>query len=97
MDMNLKSLLLAGIGSVAYTYEKASEVVDTLVKKGEITLNQGKELNEELKRVINEKKVDANTNSADVETIKNIIAQLNLPTKQDIEDIKTRLDNLENK
>ena len=95
--MNLKSLLLAGIGSVAYTYEKASEVVDTLVKKGEITLNQGKELNEELKRVINEKKVDANTNSADVETIKNIIAQLNLPTKQDIEDIKTRLDNLENK
>ena len=97
MEMNLKSLLLAGIGSVAYTYEKASEVVDTLVKKGEITLNQGKELNEELKRVINEKKVDANTNSADVETIKNIIAQLNLPTKQDIEDIKTRLDNLENK
>ena len=97
MEMNLKSLLLAGIGSVAYTYEKASEVVDTLVKKGEITLNQGKELNEELKRVINEKKVDMNTNSVDVETIKNIIAQLNLPTKQDIEDIKTRLDNLENK
>ena len=97
MEMNLKSLLLAGIGSVAYTYEKASEVVDTLVKKGEITLNQGKELNEKLKRVINEKKVDMNTNSVDVETIKNIIAQLNLPTKQDIEDIKTRLDNLENK
>lgn len=97
MEMNLKSLLLAGIGSVAYTYEKASEVVDTLVKKGEITLNQGKELNEELKRVINEKKTDTNTNSVDVETIKNIIAQLNLPTKQDIEDIKTRLDNLENK
>lgn len=97
MDMSLKNLLLAGIGSVAYTYEKASEVVDTLVKKGEITLNQGKELNEELKRVINEKKVDINTNSIDVETIKDIIAQLNLPTKQDIEDIKTRLDNLENK
>lgn len=46
MDINLKSIILAGIGSVAYTYEKSADMVETLVKKGELTVNQGKELNE---------------------------------------------------
>ena len=58
MDNTLKNILLAGIGSMAYTYEKASSMVETLVQKGEITVNQGKQLNEELKKVI-----DNNTNN----------------------------------
>lgn len=52
MSLNdeMKKVLLAGIGAVAATYEKSQEVVNTLVKKGEITVEQGKVLNEELKR-----------------------------------------------
>ncbi len=85
MDINLKNLILAGIGSVAYTYEKSADMVEALVEKGEITVNQGKELNEELKRVL-DKNREEQTN-VDPQTIKNII--------KDIEDIKTRLDELE--
>ena len=45
----LRKLILAGIGAVAATKEK-SEVI--LVKKGELTVEQGKVLNEELKHNI---------------------------------------------
>ncbi len=50
MEFNLSNILMAGIGSLAFTYEKATEIIDELVKKGELTVKQGKELNEELKR-----------------------------------------------
>lgn len=45
-----KNIFLAGIGALAFTGEKGKEIIDQLVAKGEITLEQGKELNEELKR-----------------------------------------------
>lgn len=45
-----KNIFLAGIGAMAYTGEKGKEIIDQLVAKGEITLDQGRELNEELQR-----------------------------------------------
>ncbi len=48
----LKKILLAGIGAAALTAEKTKELIDELVKKGELTWEQGKVLNEELKRNI---------------------------------------------
>lgn len=49
---DLKKILLAGIGAVAVTAEKSEEIIQELVKKGEITLDQGKALNEELKHKV---------------------------------------------
>lgn len=46
----LKKVFLAGVGAVATTAETAKEVIDDLVTKGELTMEQGKVLNEELKR-----------------------------------------------
>ena len=46
----IKKFLLMGIGAAAMTVEKSQQVVDELVKKGELTVEQGKELNQELKR-----------------------------------------------
>lgn len=45
----IKKILLAGIGTAAVTAEKSKEVLDELVKKGELTVEQGKVLNQELK------------------------------------------------
>lgn len=57
MELNegLKKIFLAGVGAVAATAETTKEVVDNLVKKGELTVEQGKVLNEELKRNAKEK------------------------------------------
>ena len=49
---NVKKLLLAGIGAVAVTAEKSTELLDEMVKKGELTVEQGKALNQELKHNI---------------------------------------------
>lgn len=67
-DLNLgdglRKIVLAGIGALATTYEKSSEIVDELVKKGEITVEQGKALNTELKRKVSEVVDDAKTTAA---------------------------------
>ncbi len=52
----LKNVLLAQVGAVALTAEKGNDLLKTLVEKGEITVEQGKALNEELKRKAEEKK-----------------------------------------
>ena len=51
---NIRKLILAGIGAAAMTKEKGESVLHDLVKKGELTVEQGKVLNEELKRNVKE-------------------------------------------
>ena len=46
----LRKIVLAGIGAVATGAEMGTQIVDELVKKGELTVEQGKALNEELSR-----------------------------------------------
>ena len=46
----LRKVFLAGVGALATTVEKSQEIVDDLVEKGELTVEQGKALNTELKR-----------------------------------------------
>ena len=48
----IRKLLLAGIGAAAVTKEKSEIILRELVKKGELTVEQGKVLNEELKHNI---------------------------------------------
>lgn len=55
---DLKKIVLLGIGAAASAAEKcgdAKEIVEELVKKGELTVEQGKVLNEELKHTVKEK------------------------------------------
>lgn len=98
METTLKNLILAGIGSIAYTYEKGMEIIDDLVKKGEITVNQGKQLNEELKRKMKTKKADPQTdNILTIETLRETIANMDLATRKDLDELKERIERLENK
>lgn len=50
----LRKLILAGIGAAAIAKEKGGEVLDALSKRGEVTVEQGRVLNEELKRNLKE-------------------------------------------
>lgn len=50
----LRKLILAGIGAAAIAKEKGGEVLEALSKRGEVTVEQGKVLNEELKRNLKE-------------------------------------------
>ena len=50
----IRKLFLASVGAVAMGAEKSQEVVEELVKKGELTVEQGKTLNEELTHKVKE-------------------------------------------
>lgn len=47
-----KDVLLAGVGALAIGAEKSKELFDQFVNQGEITVEQGKSLNEELKHKV---------------------------------------------
>lgn len=52
---DFKKIFFAGVGAIAMTAEKAGELVSELAEKGEITVEQSKVLNEELKRNVSTK------------------------------------------
>lgn len=97
---DLKKIMLAGIGAVAITSEKSMELIDDLVKKGEVTVEQGKELNEELKRNVKNKVKDVVNDHIDVTVINNsektdIINNLDKLSKEEIQAIKDKISKME--
>ena len=46
----LRKVFLAGVGAIATGAEKSQQIIEELVQKGELTVEQGKSLNEELSR-----------------------------------------------
>jgi polyhydroxyalkanoate synthesis regulator phasin len=45
-----KNLAMTGIGAVAIGYEKAQKIVNELIKRGEMTVEEGKVFNAELQK-----------------------------------------------
>jgi len=85
---DLKKILLAGVGAVALSAEKSKEVIDTLVKKGELTVEQGKVINEELKRNVKEKLKDP----VDVDSVSRDLEKLD---KDELEALKAKIEELQ--
>ncbi|MCD8029209.1 MAG: aspartyl beta-hydroxylase [Erysipelotrichaceae bacterium] len=85
---DLKKILLAGVGAVALSAEKSKEVIDTLVKKGELTVEQGKVINEELKRNVKEKLKDP----VDVDSVNRDLEKLD---KDELEALKAKIEELQ--
>lgn len=96
METILRDLLMAGIGTAAYSCEKALDIIDELVKRGKLTIAQGAQLNEELKRTVKPDE-GQKTQSTVIEELRKAISSLSLATKQDIEELKQRIENLENR
>lgn len=75
----IKKILLAGIGTAAVTAEKSKEVLDELVKKGELTVEQGKVLNQELKHNIKEsvkKNVNVTLKLSNPDELKDVLSKM---------------------
>lgn len=85
---DLKKVILAGIGAAATTAEKSKELVDQFVRKGELTVEQGKILNEELKHTVKEKLCTP----TDVEEIKKDLEKV---SKDELVEIKKKIEELQ--
>lgn len=87
----LKKILLAGIGTVAVTAEKSKEVLDEMVKRGELTVEQGKVLNQELKHNIKDtvkKNVNVSVKPQSPEELEELLDKM---TPEQIQALKSKL------
>lgn len=96
---SMKKIMLAGIGAVAVTAEKSKELVDELVVKGELTVEQGKVLNEELKHKVK----DTIKDNVQIQIIQpenktpaaeHVISQMENYTPEELNAIRQKLDTL---
>lgn len=85
---DLKKIFLAGVGAVAMTAEKSKEMIDQLVTKGELTVEQGKILNEELKHTISEKL----KTPADVKSMEKDLEKM---SPEDLANLKAKIEELQ--
>lgn len=85
----LKKLLLLTVGAASVSLDKVDETIADLIEKGRLTVQQGKELREEL------------THKDDKETpltrkdLEELLGELNLVTKREFEALEERLHRLE--
>lgn len=97
LGSGLKKVLLAGIGAVAVTGEKSKELLDEMVKKGELTVEQGKALNEELKHNIKstvKEKVNVKVKTSSPEELDELLDKMT-PEQRAL--LKQRIDEMEKK
>ena len=89
-----KKIFLAGIGALALSAEKADELVNSMVEKGELTVEQGKTLNQELRRTVkeNRERKDAPEEKAQPEEEKkDIKSMLDSMSDEELEELKKAL------
>lgn len=91
-EEEMKKIFLAGIGAVAATMEKSQEIVAKLVDKGELTVEQGRVINEELKHNFQ----DSSKPHVEPEGAANLFAQLEKLSPGEIAKLKQKLDAMEN-
>ncbi len=87
----LKKVFLAGVGAMAVTLEKSQELIEELVEKGELTIEQGKVLNEELKHNVKETVQEAR------KTKKDQTKDLEKMSAEELDDLEQKIQALKNK
>lgn len=95
MINEFKKILLAGLGTAAYTYEKSENLIKELIEKGKLSIEDGKELSEELKRNVKTKAQEIKPLTKD--DLVSILKDLNLATKDEISQLNERISKLEEK
>jgi polyhydroxyalkanoate synthesis regulator phasin len=88
VDM-IRNALLAGFG----VQEKVKEIIDDLVKKGELSESQGAKLVKEWTEKVEKNTEDVSKSISEV--ISKTLEKMNLPTKDDIEKLQGKIDSLD--
>lgn len=91
----IKKGLALGLGLAVVSKEQIEKLVDELVKKGEVTASESKELVQELFEKGEAEKIQINERFR--EQFAQILKDLNIPTKADLERLEERIQALETK
>lgn len=96
---DLKKILLAGLGSIAYTYDKSSKFVDELVKRGKLTMEEGKDLSQELKKNFKDSsdKISEKVLPVSREEIYEILEDMKFASQLQVQELKNEISELKEK
>lgn len=90
-----KKGVLMGLGAITITNEKAEQLVDELIKKGELSKDEpSKAIQDLLKKAEEQEKLLIDKVNAEVN---NAIVKLGVPTKKDLERLEKKIDELQKK
>lgn len=90
----VKKTLLIGAGLAVATTDKMKEYTDELVRKGELSEQEARETVAELMKKTQQAKQDL---EAKIEhSVKTLMKRMDIPTRQDLDELKERLAKLEN-
>lgn len=87
----VRKALFAGLGA----QEKVKELIDELVKKGELNKSQGAKIIKAWTEKASKKREDINKTMSEI--IGKTIGKMNLPTKDDIERLNKKIEELSKK
>ena len=90
-----RRILLAAIGAVALTQDALEEFVQKLVERGEIAEQDGKKLIKEMSE--KRRKSFASFESETHKRIYEVMKKLNIPTREDIEELNIKITELTRK
>jgi len=91
----IKDMVLAGLGIMSLTYEKAESLAKDLIKRGELSeTEEAKFIKDLMKRA---GKYSSETEKKIEETVEKTLKKLNIPTRSDLDEIKQKLDELSKK
>jgi polyhydroxyalkanoate synthesis regulator phasin len=89
----IRKITLAGAGLAIMTTEKVQEIMEELVKKGEMTEKEAREAVSEFVEKSKQAKKDLEDKMEQMAT--GLLNRMNVPTRKEIEEIKERLTRLE--
>ena len=74
----------------------AENMVEQMIKKGKITVDQGQQINEELRRKYdNTRQAIKKSIPLNEETLRNVLSEMDLVSRKDLDAIEQRLSKLE--
>jgi polyhydroxyalkanoate synthesis regulator phasin len=89
----IKKAIFIGAGLASMTAEKVEEAVAEIVRKGEISEKQGRELIQELKDRSGKARKDLGDRVEKM--IEEALQKLKIPTRREMDELKARVDQLE--
>ena len=98
MMEEFKKIFLLGIGAATMTDEKSMEIINDMVKKGKLTLEEGKQIGDELRKSMKDKASIISENNKKYLTKEDVlqtIAEYNLISRTEFDLLKEKVAMLE--
>ncbi len=94
MDI-IRRVVLLGLGVISLSKEKAEEVVDDLIRRGEVASGEKFKAVDTLLKEVDKQEKELEHKIAG--TVQRVVADMGLPTRKDLEEIAHTLKNIESK